>query len=154
MKDRDKFTGQWRKRAVSEFTTKRFFTGTAYHREDLLSYVRNLYANDKPLVKDINTIAHGWSKWCYVSQDRKSVYCLVKKLADLELGMDKAYCTFPQKFSKQEAIKMYQGKLGSVREFWAMEQQEPLPPESLAFYWAYLKQYVTLPENIRKGDCE
>lgn len=154
MKDRDKFTGQWRKRAVSEFTTKRFFTGTAYHREDLLSYVRNLYANDKPIVKDINTINFGWNKWCYISQDRKTIYVLVKKLADLELGENRAYVTFPQKFSKEEAIKMYHGKLGSIREFWAMEQQQPLPPESLAFDWAYLKQYVTLPENIRKGDCE
>lgn len=154
MKDRDKFTGQWRKRAVSEFTTKRFFTGTAYHREDLLSYVRNLYANDKPIVKDINTINFNWNKWCYISQDRKTIYVLVKKLADLELGEDKAYVTFPQKFSKAEALKMYHGKLGSIREFWAMEQQQPLPPESLAFDWAYLKQYVTLPENIRKGDCE
>ena len=154
MKDRDKFTGQWRKRAVSEFTTKRFFTGTAYHREDLLSYVRNLYANDKPIVKDINTINFNWNKWCYIAQDRKTIYVLVKKLADLELGEDKAYVTFPQKFSKGEALKMYHGKLGSIREFWAMEQQQPLPPESLAFDWAYLKQYVTLPENIRKGDCE
>lgn len=154
MADRSKFTTQWKKRASNEFLTKRFFTGTAYHREDLISYVRSYYANGRPLIKDMQTLKYGWNKFVHLSEDKKTVYCLVPKLADLELGEEKCYCTFPQKYSKDEALKMLHGSLGTKREFYAMEQQQPLPPESLAFDWAYLSQYNSLPKEILLNECE
>ena len=148
MKDRSSYTSQWKKRASSEFTTKRFFTGTAYHREDFLSYIKDYYSSKLPLVKELELSKFKWSKFTKVSSDRKTVYIIVPKLANLELGESKAYCTFPQRFSKKEALDMLHGNLGSKREFYAMEQQTPLPPEKLCFDWAYLNQYDRLPEDI------
>lgn len=148
MKDRSNYTSQWKKRASSEFTTKRFFTGTAYHREDFLSYIKDYYSSKLPLVKELELSKFKWSKFTKVSSDRKTVYIIVPKLANLELGESKAYCTFPQRFSKKEALDMLHGNLGSKREFYAMEQQTPLPPEKLCFDWAYLNQYDRLPEDI------
>lgn len=148
MMDRDKFTGQWRKRASSEYEVRRFFTGTAYHIEDFLSYCKNYYSNQQPLIVDIDTIYFKWRKFCKLSKDKKSVYIMVQKLADLDLGEESCYCTFPQKYTKREALNMLRGSLGSVREFWAMEQQQPLPPETLAFDYAYLQTYSILPKDI------
>lgn len=154
LSDIAKFTGQWKKRASSEFNTIRFFTGTAYHYEDFLSYTKKFYAKKQPLIRDLETINFKWSKFVKLSSDKKTVYVIVKKLADLEYGEDKCYCTFPQKYSKQEALEMYHGNLGSKREFYAMEQQEPLPPETLPFDYAYLNTYSRLPQDILDKKCE
>ena len=151
--DRDKYTGQWRKRASSEYEVRRFFTGTAYHREDFLSYVKKYYLRNFPPIKDTTTAMFKWAKFCKLSKDKKTVYVIVPKLADLSLGEEYCYCTFPQKYSKQEALNMYHGNLGSRREFFAMEQQEPLPPESLAFNYAYLNKYSRLPYDIIKKEA-
>lgn len=150
MKDRSNYTSQWKKRASNEFTTKRFFTGTAYHREDFLSYIKSYQSNNVPLVKELELTKFKWSKFVKFSQDRKTAYIIVPKLANLEFGEEKSYCTFPQRFSKKEALDMYHGNLGSRREFFAMEQQTPLPPEKLCFDYAYLNQYEKLPEDIIK----
>lgn len=152
-KDREKFTGQWRKRASSEYEVRRFFTGTAYHGEDFLSYTKKYYLHNKKPIKDIDTINFKWSKFVNLSSDKKSVYVIVPKLADLDLGEENCYCTFPQKYSKNEALAMYHGSLGSKREFFAMEQQTPLPPESLAFDYAYLNKYTKLPQDILEKNC-
>ena len=148
MADRNNFTSQWKKRASSEFLTKRFFTGTAYHREDFLSYTKKYFLHNDQPIKDIDTAGFRWSKFVKLSKDKKTVYISVPKLANLDLGEEMCYCTFPQKYSKQEALNMLHGSLGSRREFFAMEQQEPLPPESLAFDWAYLNKYSRLPTDI------
>lgn len=153
MADREKFTGQWRKRASSEYEVRRFFTGTAYHVEDFLSYCKSYYANQQPLIADVDIINFKWRKFCRLSRDKKSVYIMVPKLADLDLGEEKCYCTFPQKYTKYEALNMLHGSLGSTREFWAMEQQQPLPPETLAFDYAYLQTYSILPKDILEKDC-
>ena len=148
MADRNNFTSQWKKRASSEFLTKRFFTGTAYHREDFLSYTKKYFLHNDQPIKDIDTAGFRWSKFVKLSKDKKTVYISVPKLANLDLGEEMCYCTFPQKYSKQEALNMLHGSLGSRREFFAMEQQEPLPPESLAFDYAYLNKYSRLPTDI------
>ena len=152
-KDREKFTSQWKKRASDEYSVIRFFTGTAYHREDFLSYTKKYYLHNKKPIKDIDTINFKWSKFVNLSSDKKSVYIIVPKLADLDLGEENCYCTFPQKYSKNEALAMYHGSLGSKREFFAMEQQTPLPPESLAFDYAYLNKYTKLPQDILEKNC-
>lgn len=152
-KDREKFTSQWKKRASDEYSVIRFFTGTAYHREDFLSYTKKYYLHNKKPIKDIDTINFKWSKFVNLSSDKKSVYVIVPKLADLDLGEENCYCTFPQKYSKNEALAMYHGSLGSKREFFAMEQQTPLPPESLAFDYAYLNKYTKLPQDILEKNC-
>lgn len=155
-KDIGSYRTQWEKRKSTDFKARRFFTGTAYHREDFLSYVKRFYANGRPLIKDISTMIYSWSKFVKLSEDKQSVYIIVPKLMDLELGIDKCYCTFPQKYSKESALKMLEGGPDAKREFYAMEQQTPLPPESLIFDWAYLLQYNKLPQDIlenKSDDC-
>ena len=153
LKDRGKYNSQWKKRQYDEFSVKRWFTGTAYHREDFLSYIRKDLANKKELIIDESTIKQSWNKFVRLSEDRKTVYISVPKLADLDLGEDKCYCTFPQKYSKAEALKELHGSENAKRRFYAMEQQTPLPPESLGFDHAYLKHYDVLPSEIKEGKC-
>ena len=153
-KDWGRYESQWKKRQYDEFSCLRWFTGTAYHREDFISRAKVYYANNRELIKDSSASKMKWSKFVKLSEDRKTVYISVPKLADLELGEKKCYCTFPQKYSKEEALKELHSSDTAIRRFMAMEQQQPLPPESLAFDWVYLKQYEELPQKIKDGDCE
>ena len=153
LKDRGKYNSQWKKRQYDEFSVKRWFTGTAYHREDFLSYISEDLSNKKELIIDESTIKQSWNKFVRLSEDRKTVFIRVPKLADLDLGEDKCYCTFPQKYSKTEALKELHGSENAKRRFYAMEQQRPLPPESLGFDHAYLKHYDVLPSEIKEGKC-
>lgn len=153
-KDKNRFDSQWKKRQYDEFSCLRWFTGTAYHREDFLSWIKQYYSNNRELEVETSTLKMKWNKFVKVSNDKKTIYVSVPKLADLELGEDKCYCTFPQKYSKQEALKELHSSDTAIRRFMAMEQQQPLPPESLAFDWTYLKQYLELPQKILDGDCE
>lgn len=153
-KDRNKFDSQWKKRQYDELSCKRWFTGTAYHREDFLSYISKYYSENKELIIDENTKKSKWNKFVKLNSSKTTVYIKIPKLADLELGEDKAYCTFPQKYSKVEAIKELHSSQTALRRFMAMEQQEPMPPESLAFDWLYLRQYKVLPQSIKEGKCD
>lgn len=154
MKDRSKFDSQWKKRQYDEFSCLRWFTGTAYHREDFLSYIRKYYSNNRELERETSTEKMRWNKFVRINNTKDTIYVSVPKLADLELGEDKCYCTFPQKYSKEEAIKELHSSVSARRRFMAMEQQEPLPPESLAFDWSYLIQYDILPQKIQENDCD
>lgn len=153
MRDRGKYTSMWKKRCFDEFSCLRFFTGTAYHREDFISFIRKYLANNRPLIPIKTSIKQKWTKFVKQNEDKDTIYVTVPKLADLELGEDNCYCTFPQKYSKKEALKMLHSSVGARREFMAMEQQQPLPPETLAFDWSYLLQYKELPIEIVNKQC-
>lgn len=151
-RDWERYTNQWKKRQKDEFNCLRFFTGTAYHREDFISRIRSYMANNRPLLKC--RLKTKWARYVKFSEDNQTVYVTVPKLADFELGEDKCYCTFPQRYSKQEALKMLHSTIGARRSFMAMEQQQPMPPESLAFDWIFMKQYKTLPQEIVDKVCD
>ena len=153
-KDRGKYDSQWKKRQYDEFSCLRWFTGTAYHREDFLSYIKKYYSNNQEMSEENSTKKKKWNKFVKVNNTQDTIYISVPKLADLELGEDKCYCTFPQKYSKSEALKELHSSEYAIRRFMAMEQQQPLPPESLAFDWVYLKQYEELPKEIRENNCD
>lgn len=153
MEDRKKYENQWMKRQYDEFSCCRWFTGTAYHREDFLSYIKKYYADGEPLEKETSTSKRKWNRYVKVNHNHNVVYISIPKLADLELGEDKCYCTFPQKYSKKSALKELHSSDYAIRKFMAMEQQTPLPPESLAFDYVYLKQYKELPQEIKEGNC-
>lgn len=146
-KDIARHDNQWKKRQYDEFSCIRWYTGTAYHREDLISYVRKYHKANKPLVKDNSTSKFKWNAFIKLNSSGDCVYIDVPKLADLELGEDKCYCTFPQKYSKVEALKQMHSSQNAYRTFMAMEQQKPLPPISLAFDYHYLLQYKELPNK-------
>lgn len=153
LKDRDRYERQWKKRKSNTFTCKSWFTGTSYHKEDFISSIIDGFRDDKPLIRDNSYKKYTWGKFVYTNESRNMVYIKVPKLADLELGEDKCYCTFPQKNSKYEALKDYHRSDSSKRTFMAMEQQSPLPPECFGFDYSLLQQYDDLPQEIKSGDC-
>ncbi len=145
IKDWTRYLNQWKKRCANELTCLRFFTGTAYHREDFISRIRKYLANKKTLLS-ANNNKDKWSKYCQINEDGDTVYITVPKLADYDPNNeDKCYCTFPQRNSKQEALKFLHSSANARREFMAIEQQAPEPPISLAFDYYFLLQYSTLP---------
>lgn len=154
-KDLITYRGTWAKREYNQFDTIRFFTGTSYHREDFISQIIKMASDGLPLICDLDTRGkYAWSRFVKLTNDKKCVVIKIPKLADLELGEDKCWCTFPQKFSKYEALKLLHSPIeGSRREFFAMEQQTPLPPESLKFDIVYLRQYDELPQDILDNNC-
>ena len=154
LKDRGKYDSQWKKRQYDEFSCLRWFTGTAYHSEDFLSYIKKYLSNGKELINEPSTKGNKWNKFVKTNQEKDAIFVSVPKLADLELGEDKCYCTFPQKYSKYEALKELHSSDTAIRRFMAMEQQQPLPPESLGFDWAYLQQYETLPKDVIINNCD
>ena len=155
-KDWERYKSEWSKRQYDTYSVLRWATGTSYHREDFLSRLIKEWSNGQNLIKlsDKKLLKYGWSKFVEFNQKKNSVFIRVPKLADLDLGEDKCYCTFPQKYSKEEALAELHGSMNAKRRFMAMEQQKPLPPETQAFDYAFLQQYETLSEEIKNGFCE
>lgn len=140
----------WKKREYDEYSTLRFFTGTAYHNKDFLSYVKNMLCDNKKPIKMYEG-RKDWRKFCYSNETRTAIIILVPKIDNIQESEDKWFCTFPQKYKLETAIKNMHN---SPRSFWAMEQQEPLPPEAMAFDWHNLQLYSELPKNIVENNCE
>lgn len=154
--ERDVSTYQsvWSKREYNQFKTKRWFTGTSYNREDFICKMIDKYSKGLPLCVDMEIQKYKWAKFCKKTQNGKMVVIRIPKLVDLELGEDKCYCSFPQKFSKEEALDLLHSDApNSRRSFYAMEQQSPLPPESMKFDWVYLRTYKKLPKDILDNNC-
>lgn len=149
------YQGVWSKREYNQYLTLRWFTGTMYHREDFLSQMIKHISNGLPLIVDMKTQGKkDWARFVKLSNDKKGVIIRIPKLVDLDLGEDKCWCSFPEKFSKEEALKLYHSPIaGTKREFYAMEQQNPLPPESLKFDYVYLRTYEKLPKEILSNNC-
>lgn len=154
LKDRANYLDQWSKRMYNENTVLRFITGTAYHNEDLISYLKKFYNDNLDYEVDLEAYKYfKWAKFAKLSVDKKTVYIAIQGLVDLELGEDQAYSSFPEKYSKSFFLKDYHH---NAEMFMAMTQQTPLPPESQAFDYAKLKQYSELPKEItnKVNDCE
>ena len=151
-KDIATYEGEWKKRQYDEYNVLRWFTGTAYHREDFLSYIRKINAHNNPLIKDDN-LKTRWAKFVRLNDTKKCVYISIPKLADLDLGEEKCYSTFPQKYSKVEALRDLHKSESARRRFMAMEQQQPQPPETMRFDHSYFRHYKELPKEIMENDC-
>lgn len=151
-KDIATYEGEWKKRQYDEYNVLRWFTGTAYHREDFLSYIRKINAHNNPLIKDDN-LKTRWAKFVRLNDTKKCVYISIPKLADLDLGEEKCYSTFPQKYSKVEALRDLHKSESARRRFYAMEQQQPQPPETMRFDHSYFRHYKELPKEIMENDC-
>lgn len=151
-KDIATYEGEWKKRQYDEYNVLRWFTGTAYHREDFLSYIRKIKAHNNPLIKDDN-LKTRWAKFVRLNDTKKCVYISIPKLADLDLGEEKCYSTFPQKYSKVEALRDLHKSESARRRFYAMEQQQPQPPETMRFDHSYFRHYKELPKEIMENDC-
>ena len=136
--DISNFWNSWWKR---NYNTDDFYVvvgGTAYSIYDILSSLKIYYSKGKVKRSPVN-------KYTTLSLDDKCVFIAVPAL-----DPDTDESTYPQKFPTAEKRAM---RDRNYRDFMAMEQQQPLPPETSPFYWDNLQTYDVIPEEGRSSGC-
>lgn len=135
-KDIHSFDHEWFER---NYNRNLFFivaSGTTYSQFDLLSYLKRIMGGNNAKKSKINKYTHiGVSD--FIVPNGVSVFVCVPLL-----DYDTDESTYPKKISTHSARKKREEK---PTEFWAMDMQRPLPPDSSPFYFTKLRQYTTLP---------
>ena len=132
------YWNSWWKR---NYNTEDFYVivgGTAYSIYDIISTLKRYYSKGKVKKSPIN-------KYTTLSLDDKCVFIAVPAL-----DPDTDESTYPQKFPTAEKRAMRDRNL---RDFMAMEQQQPMPPETTPFYWDNLRTYDVFPEEAYSTPC-
>lgn len=132
------YWNSWWKR---NYNTDDFYVivgGTAYSIYDIISTLKRYYSKGKVKRSPIN-------KYTTLSLDDKCVFIAVPAL-----DPDTDESTYPQKFPTAEKRAMRDRNL---RDFMAMEQQQPMPPETTPFYWDNLRTYDVFPEEQYSTPC-
>lgn len=140
-KDIHAFVHEWFER---NYNRNFFFivaSGTTYSQFDLLSYLKRVMGGVNAKLSPINKYTHlGVSD--FIVPNGMSVFVCVPLL-----DYDTDESTYPKKISTHSARKKREE---NPTEFWAMDMQRPLPPDSSPFYFTKLRQYTTLPQI---GEC-
>lgn len=137
-KDIYNFDNSWWKR---NYNTDDFYIvvgGTAYSIYDILSTLIRRYSNGKMIISSVN-------KYTYLSENNE---CVFIKIPKLDPQTDES--TYPHRFPTSEAREM---RKRNYRTFMAMEQQQPLAPETNPFYWDNLQTYDSIPMVGRSEYC-
>lgn len=135
-KDIHAFVHEWFERNYNRNDFLIDASGTTYSQFDLLSFLKRVMGGEKAVQSQINKYTHiGVSD--YIVPNGKSVFVCVP-LLDYETDES----TYPKKISTMSARKKREE---NPTEFWAMDMQRPLPPDSSPFYFTKLRQYTTLP---------
>jgi predicted phage terminase large subunit-like protein len=146
-KDIHSFSHEWFERNYNRNLFYIVASGTTYSQFDLLSFLKRVMGGEKAVKSKINKYTHiGVSD--YIVPNGKSVFVCVPLL-----DYDTDESTYPKKISTHSARKKREE---NPTEFWAMDMQRPLPPDSSPFYFTKLRQYTTLPiigENGRLETC-
>lgn len=146
-KDIHSFTHEWFERNYNRSLFFIVSSGTTYSQFDLLSHLKREMGGETAERSKINKYTHiGHSN--YITPNGVSVFVCVPLL-----DYDTDESTYPKKISTESARKKREQ---NPREFWAMDMQRPLPPDSSPFYFTKLRQYTTLPligENGRIETC-
>ena len=146
-KDIHSFIHEWFERNYNRNLFYIVASGTTYSQFDLLSFLKRVMGGEKAVQSQINKYTHiGVSD--YIVPNGKSVFVCVPLL-----DYDTDESTYPAKISTMSARKKREE---NPTEFWAMDMQRPLPPDSSPFYFTKLRQYTTLPligENGRLETC-
>ena len=140
-KDIHAFTHEWFERNYNRNLFYIVASGTTYSQFDLLSHLKRVMGGNNAVSTPINRYT-SISKSDYIVPNGISVFVCVP-LLDYKTGES----TYPQKISTISAKKKQQE---NPTEFWAMDMQRPLPPDSSPFYFTKLRQYTTLPQV---GEC-
>lgn len=140
-KDIHAFTHEWFERNYNRNFFYIIASGTTYSQFDLLSHLKRVMGGEKAVQSTINKYTHV-SKSDYIVPDGISVFVCVPVL-----DYDTDLSTYPKKISTQSAKKKREE---NPTEFWAMDMQRPMPPDSSPFYFTKLRQYSTLPSI---GEC-
>lgn len=146
-KDIHSFNHEWFERNYNRNDFYIVASGTTYSQFDILSYLKRQMGGESAKKSAINKYTHvGVSD--FVVPKGVSVFVCVPLL-----DYDTDESTFPKKISTHSARKKREE---NPAEFWAMDMQRPLPPDSSPFYFSKLRQYTTLPmigENGRDETC-
>lgn len=135
-KDIHSFVHEWFERNYNRNLFYIVASGTTYSQFDLLSFLKRVMGGEKAIKSQINKYTYiGFSD--YIVPNGKSVFVCVP-LLDYETDES----TYPKKISTMSARKKREE---NPTEFWAMDMQRPLPPDSSPFYFTKLRQYTTLP---------
>lgn len=140
-KDIHSFTHEWFERNYNRNLFNIIASGTTYSQFDLLSHLKRVMGGEKAAKSSINKYTH-IGKSDYIVPNGTSVFVCVPLL-----DYDTDQSTYPQKISTQSARKK---RSENPTEFWAMDMQRPMPPDSSPFYFTKLRQYTTLPQI---GEC-
>lgn len=116
------YTSRWFQR---QYDSNNFFiiaSGTTYHREDILSYLKRIFgiAEAKPTKFKFTSI----SKSNEIVPNGISVFCVIYGLDEYDKS------TFEEKFATEKFLLQREK---NERVFMAMVQQEPQPPEGSPF---------------------
>lgn len=136
--DVEMYDSEWERRKYDDFHNLEFFSGTAYHNEDFLCTIKRRNGGDNAIRSTIN-------KYTHINTKSKSVFVQVPKL---DYDTDKV--TFPQMFSEEKAK---QKRDENPREFYSMDQQEPMPIEGCPFDYKNLQTYTSIPHK-KDADME
>ena len=146
-KDIHSFSHEWFERNYNRNEFYIVASGTTYSQFDLLSFLKRVMGGDKAKKSPINKYTHvGVSD--FIVPNGVSVFVCVPLL-----DYDNDESTYPKKISTHSARKKREE---NPTEFWAMDMQKPLPPDSSPFYFTRLRQYASLPaigQNNRLETC-
>lgn len=135
-KDIHSFAHEWFERNYNRNLFYIIASGTTYSQFDLLSFLKRAMGGGNAVKSPINKYTSiGVSD--YIVPSGKSVFVCVPLL-----DYDTDESTYPAKISTHSARKKREE---NPTEFWAMDMQRPLPPDSSPFYFTKLRQYTTLP---------
>lgn len=135
------FTHEWFERNYNRNLFYVVASGTTYSQFDILSHLKRIMGGTVAVQSPINKYTH-ISKSDYIVSNGISVFVCVPLL-----DYDTDESTYPKKISTHSARKKREE---SPTEFWAMDMQRPMPPDSSPFYYTKLRQYTTLPTI---GEC-
>ena len=135
-KDIHAFTHEWFERNYNRNFFYIVASGTTYSQFDLLSHLRRVMGGDKVKVSPMNKYTFV-GKSDYIVPNGTSVFVCVPLL---DYKTDES--TYPAKISTASARKKREE---NPTEFWAMDMQRPLPPDSAPFYFTKLREYINLP---------
>ena len=134
-KDNEMYFDDWTKRRYTEFDDFEIFSGTAYSPYDLICTQKERKGSDKAIKSAF--------KYCTVNKETCTMFVKIPKL---DYQTDES--TLPEKYSTFSARKERER---DAETFFAMEQQEPVPPTGLPFDWKKIKTYTELPETAKNG---
>ena len=134
-KDNEMYHDDWTKRRYTEYDDFEIFSGTAYSPYDLICTQKERKGCDK--------VEKSVFKYCTINKQTATMFVKIPKL-DYETDES----TLPEKYSTFMARKERER---DAETFFAMEQQEPIPPTGLPFDWKKLKTYTELPEKADNG---
>lgn len=134
-KDNELYHDDWTKRRYTEFEDFEIFSGTAYSPYDLINTQKDNKGVDKAEPCQF--------KYCTINKQTATMFVKIPKLDPIT-----DLSTLPEKYTTEMARRERER---DAETFFAMEQQEPLPPSGLPFDHKKIKTYTHLPEKAESG---